>query len=615
MFILFNDSSLTNMKKFVYIFFIVSLYNLEVLGQSIPKNLNYQAVVLNPSVLEIPGAIIEGQVLPNSSVCLKFTLLNAQEECEFEETQTVSTDEHGLISVQIGKGNYVRGQFTTFEKIRWDSNVKSLHVSLSYDSCQNYLPVSKQLLTASPFALYADAVEYKNIQNAPHDLGNLINDVGYQSKQDLVPLNRELEKMQESNNLIKKSTEQIFLITNQKLQSLYSKLFEIGTERHVSESKLVDQKNQLTQVHIQVGNSQVKTYHLNTDVSASQSQVDALKSYLQTNTNLIQNQINEIQTHLNSNTLTPYQAKSNLSTNIESDKRSILKYPSVNTIKNYVDSQIDLNPIANGSISGNVIASDLVMGDAKISSMAADRVTGTLTIAQGGTNAINSNSAQTNLGAQSTQNMANDITLEINPLTKYPNNLAIKDYIQFESPTASLVDFVTIEFNKDTVTNYLIANTNVESYNGAGITSLDGTFVPLIFSQYPNARNFIISINHILKSMPSIPLFKNPTLIIDLPKPSRENEGIVYNFYFSSLPNSFENADQILLLGIDQTDYNFLGFQQFPTDIMFDLYNTNIERYNRGESRTHDFPSITSQTRSFSLISTGEYYMVEVNNL
>ena len=48
------------------------------LGQTNKKTLNYQAVILDPKAIDIPGASITGQPLNKGNVCLRFSLLNTQ---------------------------------------------------------------------------------------------------------------------------------------------------------------------------------------------------------------------------------------------------------------------------------------------------------------------------------------------------------------------------------------------------------------------------------------------------------------------------------------------------------------------------------------------------------
>ena len=67
------------MKYYKHLLFItISLLILSTYAQTSKKTLNYQAVILDPKAIDIPGASIVGQPLNKGNVCLRFSLLNAQ---------------------------------------------------------------------------------------------------------------------------------------------------------------------------------------------------------------------------------------------------------------------------------------------------------------------------------------------------------------------------------------------------------------------------------------------------------------------------------------------------------------------------------------------------------
>ena len=127
------------MKYYKHLLIIIfSLFSLGAIAQGNRKTLNYQAVILDPKAIDIPGASITGQPLNKGNVCLRFSLLNAQGGLDYEETQQVTTDEYGLVSVAIGAGAQAQASNSTsiyksFDSVLWNSSVKSLKVSVSYD--------------------------------------------------------------------------------------------------------------------------------------------------------------------------------------------------------------------------------------------------------------------------------------------------------------------------------------------------------------------------------------------------------------------------------------------------------------------------------------------------
>jgi hypothetical protein len=179
-------------NKHLYII-LLSLISLSAFAQTSNKTLNYQAVILDPNAIDIPGASITGQPLNKGKVCLRFSLLNAQGGLDYEETQQVTTDEFGLVSVAIGTGTQAQAGNSTsiyksFASVQWNANVKSLKVSVSYDGCSSFKQVSTQIFNYTPYALYAEAVDYKNVREAPTKLSQFTNDAGFLIPKDLDPL-------------------------------------------------------------------------------------------------------------------------------------------------------------------------------------------------------------------------------------------------------------------------------------------------------------------------------------------------------------------------------------------------------------------------------------------
>jgi len=160
-------------------------------------------VILDPKAIDIPGASLSGQPLSKGKVCLKFTFVNAQGNVDYEETQQTITDEYGLVSISVGTGTYNAGIYRSFESIVWDANVKSMKVAVSYDGCNSFKQVSTQALNYTPYALYAEAVDYKNVKDAPTKLSQFSNDAGYLIPKDLDPIKADIKKIRKISKSIR----------------------------------------------------------------------------------------------------------------------------------------------------------------------------------------------------------------------------------------------------------------------------------------------------------------------------------------------------------------------------------------------------------------------------
>jgi hypothetical protein len=248
------------MNKFFYIVTLFASSISLITAQTPKKTLNYQAVILDPKVIDIPGSSITGQALSKGNVCLRFSILGSTGGLEYEEFQKTMTDEFGLVNLSIGagqsnlasQGTKTSPQYSSFESIVWNANLKSLQVGVSYDGCQSFKQVSAQSLTYTPYALYAEAVEYKNVMNAPTKLSQFSNDAGFLVPNDLNPMKVEMASMNQTIQETRKQTDSTFSVINQSISSTTNmitehtqSITEINTRLEDHQLQIYDNKNQI----------------------------------------------------------------------------------------------------------------------------------------------------------------------------------------------------------------------------------------------------------------------------------------------------------------------------------------------------------------------------------
>jgi hypothetical protein len=134
------------MKKYVVCFILVLV---SYFGFS-QKGISYQAVILDPNKIEIPGQDISGQPLVNGNVWFKFTILSGT-TTQFEEVQQTQTDGYGLVNLLIGSASA-----SSFNALVWDATQKSLQVAVSFNQGASYSKVSDQKFSYTPYSLYAE---------------------------------------------------------------------------------------------------------------------------------------------------------------------------------------------------------------------------------------------------------------------------------------------------------------------------------------------------------------------------------------------------------------------------------------------------------------------------
>ena len=396
------------------------------LGQTNKKTLNYQAVILDPKAIDIPGASITGQPLNKGNVCLRFTLLNTQGGVDYEETQQVTTDEYGLVNVAIGNGTQASSNNTSiyksFESIVWTSSIKSLKVSVSFDGCISFKQVSTQALNYTPYALYAEAVDYKNVREAPTKLSQFSNDAGYLVPKDLDPLKADIKsntsQIAMANQTIadnKKSSDASFLIVNQSITSLDTK---IADNKKSSDAAFLIVNQSITSLDnkvaenttaINANTNSIGT--INTKLTDQQNQISTTNNNLNTQIGGLQGQLNTTNSTV-SNLSGAAEVVSNKSnaTDLGGANPSDQLYSSQKATKTYVDQNIS------NIVAGNVPdATTLASGKVQL----AGDLGGTATSPTVPALANKENSSNKSLSVQT--DAASD--------TKYPSVKAVKTYV------------------------------------------------------------------------------------------------------------------------------------------------------------------------------------------
>ena len=151
------------MKKIIYS--LVLTLVVAVVAHSQTKGITYQAVIYDPLYQQqtLPG--VDNGLIPyaNKDICIKFEITDSSSNRVYIETQKITTDAFGIVNTIIGKGTRIGGSVASFELINWNKQANGLVVSIdTSNSCNNYVQVSDQPFTATPFSLGSDAINPDN---------------------------------------------------------------------------------------------------------------------------------------------------------------------------------------------------------------------------------------------------------------------------------------------------------------------------------------------------------------------------------------------------------------------------------------------------------------------
>lgn len=114
--------------------------------------ISYQAVIIGPEALELPGVDSQDNYLPTANVSIKFSIIAPGSGIvEFTEVQNTTTDEFGRINLIIGAENH-----DDFEKIDWNGDPKSLKVEIDFNNGDGFVDMSVEKLTYVPYVAHRD---------------------------------------------------------------------------------------------------------------------------------------------------------------------------------------------------------------------------------------------------------------------------------------------------------------------------------------------------------------------------------------------------------------------------------------------------------------------------
>lgn len=140
----------------------------------VPQSFKYQAVARD----------VNGNAVTGQAVGLQISILSGSIDGEavYVETFAPTTNDFGLINLEIGKGTVVSGDFAS---ISWSSNVYFIKVEMDISGGTAYEEFGTSQLLSVPYALHAKTAantfsgNYNDLEGAPANVSAFTNDIGY----------------------------------------------------------------------------------------------------------------------------------------------------------------------------------------------------------------------------------------------------------------------------------------------------------------------------------------------------------------------------------------------------------------------------------------------------
>ncbi|HPI53477.1 MAG TPA: kelch repeat-containing protein [Chitinophagaceae bacterium] len=128
------------------VFIVYLLFGICRVGNAqVPQSMNYQGIARDPA----------GNPLSNKPLAIKLAILPTLDSkvVEFEERQEVVTNEFGLYTLQIGRGEVMFGDL---KSVKWETGNKYIRVSIDINGGTNYIDAGTTQLLSVPYAMYAE---------------------------------------------------------------------------------------------------------------------------------------------------------------------------------------------------------------------------------------------------------------------------------------------------------------------------------------------------------------------------------------------------------------------------------------------------------------------------
>ncbi|MEN8120101.1 MAG: fibrobacter succinogenes major paralogous domain-containing protein [Bacteroidota bacterium] len=160
-------------KALILSIFINLLFLSTIIAQA-PEGFTYQAVIRDAS----------GGIIINTDVGMQISILQGTVSgtSVYTETFTPTSNDFGLINLNIGDGTIVSGDFTSID---WSADTYFVKIEIDENGGSSYTEMGTSQLMSVPYALHAKTADnvfsgnYNDLTNTPTNVSTFTNDAGY----------------------------------------------------------------------------------------------------------------------------------------------------------------------------------------------------------------------------------------------------------------------------------------------------------------------------------------------------------------------------------------------------------------------------------------------------
>ena len=136
------------MKNILFLITFLLFMSVSLYAQT-PEKLPYQTIIKT----------VDNELVSNSDITLKIILRQGSPSgsISYEENHSITTDELGLVSIEIGTGTAIQGDFNT---IAWSQGVNFIETQVDVNGGTDFISVSVNQLLSVPYALHAKTADF-----------------------------------------------------------------------------------------------------------------------------------------------------------------------------------------------------------------------------------------------------------------------------------------------------------------------------------------------------------------------------------------------------------------------------------------------------------------------